>query len=409
VKRPRRQLSLLGEPTAQPRIDRGVLTTPEIDRLLSGSYMAMLDRAQPGQSIEQLFAPVAIGVSGGKDSCALAFATVEHLDAVGHRGPRILIHSDLGRVEWKDSAPTCARLADRLGLELVTVRREAGDMMDRWLVRWRNNVARYQALSCVCLILPWSTASMRFCTSEMKTAIICRELVRRWPGRTILSACGIRREESTRREKAPIAKVQAKLTSATNRTSGIDWNPILDWTVGDVLAFLAARGFPLHEAYTRFGSSRVSCAFCVLASQGDIAASANCPDNADIYREMVDLEIVSSFSLQSNTWLGDVAPHLLTEEQRAGLADAKQRAARREAIEARIPKHLRYMKGWPTCVPSRDEAELLAETRRNVAAVMRFTGMRCLDADSVIERYEELIAAKAARGGEDVADEAEAA
>lgn len=391
MSRPRRQLSLLGEPIAAPRIDRGVITTREVDTMIAAA------------------APVAIGVSGGKDSCALAFATIEHLDAVGHRGPRILIHSDLGRVEWKDSAPTCQRLADRLGLELVTVRREAGDMMDRWLVRWANNVERYEALSCVRLILPWSTASMRFCTSELKTAIICRELVRRWPGRTILSACGIRREESAKRRQAPIAKAQPKLTSAPRRTTGIDWHPILDWTIGDVLAFLAARGFPLHEAYTRFGSSRVSCAFCVLASQGDIAASASCPDNADIYREMVDLEIVSSFSLQSNAWLGDVAPQLLSEEQRAGMADAKQRAARREAIEARIPKHLLYTKGWPTCVPTRDEAELLADVRRAVADLMRFTSMRCLDADGVIARYAELLEAKAARGGDVDDEETEAA
>ena len=37
--------------------------------------------------------PVAIGVSGGKDSCAVAFATVEHLDQIGHQGKRILIQA----------------------------------------------------------------------------------------------------------------------------------------------------------------------------------------------------------------------------------------------------------------------------------------------------------------------------
>ena len=171
--------------------------------------------------------PVAIGVSGGKDSSALAFATVEHLDAIGHRGPRVLIHSDLGRVEWTESGPTCARLAERLGVELITVRRGAGDMMDRWLTRWANNVERYAELSCVKLILPWSTPSMRFCTSELKTAIICRELTRRFPGTTILSASGIRRQESPGRAKAPIAKAQPKLSSVTHRTKGLRW-------VGDV-------------------------------------------------------------------------------------------------------------------------------------------------------------------------------
>ena len=46
-------------------------------------------------------AAVAIGVSGGKDSRACAIAVNEHLDRITHRGPQILIHADLGRVEWR--------------------------------------------------------------------------------------------------------------------------------------------------------------------------------------------------------------------------------------------------------------------------------------------------------------------
>lgn len=41
------------------------------------------------------------GVSGGKDSDACALATAAYLDQVGHRGPRLLIHADLGSVEWE--------------------------------------------------------------------------------------------------------------------------------------------------------------------------------------------------------------------------------------------------------------------------------------------------------------------
>jgi hypothetical protein len=38
-------------------------------------------------------------------------------------------------------------------------------MLDRWEKRWQNNVSRYEDLSCVKVILPWSTPQMRFCTS----------------------------------------------------------------------------------------------------------------------------------------------------------------------------------------------------------------------------------------------------
>lgn len=358
------------------KTDRGVVTTSEVDALLAAG------------------APVAIGVSGGKDSCAGAIATVEHLDRIGHTGPRVLVHSDLGRVEWKQSITICEQLAARLGVELVVVRREAGDMMDRWLTRWSNNVERYADLSCVKVILPWSTPSMRFCTSELKVAIICRELVKRFPGQTIVNACGIRRAESSGRAKAPVAKAQPKLTSKTHRTTGIDWHPIIEWSTPDVFRFLAARGCELHEAYTVYNVSRVSCAFCIMQNEADMIASSSCPDNAAIYREMVDLEIESTFAFQGARWLGDVAPNLLTDEQRDGLRLAKERAAMRQTIEERVPDHLLYAKGWPTVMPTQAEAELLAEVRREVAAVLGLE-VACTTAEAVLARYAALMRLKA--------------
>lgn len=367
------------------RADRGVVTDATVDTLLAAN------------------APVAIGVSGGKDSCTLAFATVAHLDAIGHTGPRVLVHSDLGRVEWRDSLPTCERLADALGLELVVVRRKAGDMMDRWLTRWKNNVARYAELSCVKVILPWSTPSMRFCTSELKTAVIWAELARRFPGQTIVSAAGIRREESTNRAKAPISKSVGRFAKNRRGTRGLDWNPILEWTTRDVFAHLEANSFALHEGYTRYGMTRISCAFCIMGSVGDIAASASCPDNAAIYREMVELEIVSGFAFQGARWLGDVAPHLLTDVQRTELEIAKAIAARRAAIEAMIPAHLLYTAGWPTCMPTQAEAELLCAVRREVAALLGLA-VKYTEPAALLARYAELMAAKPAADDDDDAE-----
>jgi 3'-phosphoadenosine 5'-phosphosulfate sulfotransferase (PAPS reductase)/FAD synthetase len=349
-----------------------IATTPEITTLVEAG------------------APVAIGVSGGKDSTALAFATDAWLDHWGHTGPRILIHSDLGRVEWKASLPTCERLAERLRLPLIVVKRKRGDMMDRWLQRWRDNVARYAALECVKLILPWSTPAMRFCTSELKMAVICRDLVERFPGQTILSASGIRREESTQRAKAPVIKPQDKLASKTFQTTGYDWHPLLEWRLSDVLECHTRNDFPLHEAYTTYGSSRVSCAFCILGSRADLLASTTCPDNQDIYREMVDLEIASSFAFQESGWLGDVAPQLLSAEQLAGLVSAKRRAAIRSHAEVQIPPHLLYTKGWPLWLPTQAEAELLCSVRRTVAEAMNLD-VAYTEPAELLGRYEELI------------------
>jgi 3'-phosphoadenosine 5'-phosphosulfate sulfotransferase (PAPS reductase)/FAD synthetase len=82
--------------------------------------------------------PVAIGVSGGKDSSALAVRTMSFLDELSHAGPRVLIHSDLGRIEWQRSLSLCEDLADRLRVELIVVRRRRGDLLQRWRQRWAD-------------------------------------------------------------------------------------------------------------------------------------------------------------------------------------------------------------------------------------------------------------------------------
>lgn len=340
-------------------------------------------------SLLQRNAPVALGVSGGKDSGAMSLAVNSYLDEIGYRGPRILIHSDLGRVEWRESLPMCQRLADRLGLELVVVRRQAGDLLDRWKVRWQNNCQRYANLEIVRLILPWSTPSMLFCRSELKAAIICRELIQRFPKQAIISGTGIRREESTTRANAPISVPQARLTNTAHQTSGIDWHPIAAWSLEQVLAYHQLRQFPLHEGYA-MGMSRISCAFCILGNAGDLAVSAACLDNQDLYRELVDIEIYSSFSFQSNHWLGDIAPWLLTEKQLHGIAEAKRRAAIRKEAEARIPRHLWYVKGRPIVMPTQAEARLLSEVRSIVADTLEIN-ISYREPETILMRYAELM------------------
>jgi 3'-phosphoadenosine 5'-phosphosulfate sulfotransferase (PAPS reductase)/FAD synthetase len=343
-------------------------------------------------------APVAIGASGGGDSDVTGFEVMRYLDSVGHSGPRLLIHSDLGRVEWRNSLPQCERLAHRLGVELVVVRRGAGDLMDRWLQRWRKSCERYAALECVKVILPWSTPKMRFCTSELKTDLICRYLVGRFPGQTIISAAGLRRDESPNRAKSPTLAVQTKLTSKTHETNGYNWHPLLAWTKQQVFDYHTFVDFPLHPAYTQYQTTRVSCCFCILGSLHDLIASATCPENHDIYREMVDLEIASSFSFQSGQWLGDVAPHLLDSHQIAGLKLAKWRAAHRDSIEQQIPDHLLYEKNvWPKVMPTRAEAVLLGKIRQRVAEIMQFS-IQYTDPDEILSRYEELMAEKVRKG-----------
>src|SRR5258708_9591154 len=165
-------------------------------------------------TIEELLrkqSPVALSLSGGIDGATAAAYVFQDLKEKGYRGPIIGIHSHLGRVEHTDSQPQCQRLCDHLGIELVIVEREKGDMMDRWLQRWQDNLTRFTQLLCVKLILPWSTASMRFCSSELKASIICRYLISRFIQLDILNVLGIRLDESPNRATAPICAPQPKL------------------------------------------------------------------------------------------------------------------------------------------------------------------------------------------------------
>lgn len=367
---------------------------PVVDAVRAGSDPGVASTELVTDAVHK-GASVAIVVSGGKDSSGVAFRTIEYLDAIGHHGPRLLIHSDLGRVEWRQSLPICEQLSQRLGVELVVVRRQQGDLLDRLRQRWSDNVRRYAELSCVRLILPWPSARMRFCTGELKVAVICRELVRRFPGKTILPISGIRREESGSRAKAPIAEVQPKLSTVRRQTAGFNWHPIIHWRKSDVLSYLQRKGFALHEAYREYGSSRVSCAFCILSSQADLVAAARCTSNTDVYCELVRLEVASTFSFQSTRWLADVAPHLLAPALREGIGDAKRRASIRETAEARIPHGLLYVKGWPTRIPTIAEAEILAEVRRAVAGAVGIE-IGFTTADSIRSRYEYLLSMKTA-------------
>lgn len=332
-------------------------------------------------------AAVAIGVSGGKDSHAAAVATVRYLDQIGHEGPRMLIHSDLGIVEWNDSLPMCERLAAHLGIELVIVRRKAGGLMERWEARWESSRFRYETLSTVTLVPCWSTPAMRFCTSELKTQVIVPELKRRFKGPAIVNVTGIRRAESAQRAKAMIAE-----PNADGRIW--NWRPIVDWSEQQVFDYIDGSGLPPHPAYRQFGMSRVSCRFCIMSNGVDLQAAARQPESLQLYRRMVDLESRSSFAFQGARWLGDIAPALLDADARAALDKAKGIAAARASAEKRITKPMLYVGGWPTRMLTDSEADLLADVRQEVSALLGFEP-KFVDRDTIHGRYAELLQQKA--------------
>jgi 3'-phosphoadenosine 5'-phosphosulfate sulfotransferase (PAPS reductase)/FAD synthetase len=335
-------------------------------------------------------APVVVGVSGGKDSFAVAIALAAELRSYG--GPKVLIHSDLGSVEWLDSWPACERLAEAIGWELVKTQRPAGGMMERWESRWAANVRRYQELSCVKLILPWSTPSMRFCTSELKTDPITAWIKRRFGRHTpVVSVTGVRGEESSQRAKQPVCSGGgAKLPPGS-----VSWRPIHSWRLQDVWDTIQSSGIEAHEAYGKFGNTRVSCRWCIMSSEADLVASLRDPAGHEIFRRMCELELTSAFGFQAK-WLTSLAPHLV-ENGGARLFTAMQTFDRRRAAESWLPKHLEFTKGWPHVMPTVAEAEQMAVMRSEISRLYGWgEEMRCVTADTIRARYKHLLDTKPA-------------
>lgn len=259
-------------------------------------------------------AALAISISGGKDSQAMALALVALHRERGWKGEVFAIHADLGRIEWPESAAHVERIAELAGIELVVVRRKDGrDMLDHW--RARGDRMRSQGKQA----RPWSDSKNRFCTSDMKRDPIDAYL-RRFTN--VVCAVGIRAQESAGRAKQPEWATRRIDNSVR---SALTWHPILAWTITDVLAQCghswwdmrqrqlayadgrtaqALDGWALHPAYV-YGNDRLSCQFCVLGSLNDLRNGAQ--HRPELLAELVGMEREYGFTFKTDRSLASLA------------------------------------------------------------------------------------------------------
>lgn len=212
---------------------------------------------------------ILISSSGGKDSQAQLDYLVTLADSQGiSRDRLIVVHADLGRVEWKGTAELAERQAKHYGLRFEKVSRQE-DLLTQIEKRGM-----------------FPDSARRYCTSDHKRDQVGKLITRlhRESGKKefkVLSAMGIRADESTARAKKTPFQKDAR-SSTQSRHVDI-WFPIFDWSEKDVWARIEASGVEHHEAYD-LGMSRLSCVFCVFAKKCDlqIAAKAN-PELLDEY------------------------------------------------------------------------------------------------------------------------------
>ncbi|KAA1053783.1 phosphoadenosine phosphosulfate reductase family protein [Azospirillum argentinense] len=275
-------------------------------------------------------AALALSISGGKDSQAMLNLLTRHPQRSLWSGKMLVLHADLGRMEWRETAATVERQAHDAGLELVVVSRPKGDLLERMKSEMRRTAPEGKPF--------WPTATKRYCTAEAKRDQLVK--VHRRLGGVVIAAQGIRAEESPRRAKAQVVTVERRATSKRIRDLSpaealaerkpeerlvLNWLPIFGVLIADVwaacdtsvfeleqrralyrayretgdAALLAAAldGWTAHAAYV-FGSSRLSCALCVLASRQDLETGAI--HNPALFAELLAMERESGFSFQPN-------------------------------------------------------------------------------------------------------------
>jgi len=177
--------------------------------------------------------------SGGKDSQAMLAALV----AAGLKDKCVIIHSDLGEMEWEPMHNWIEK--NSFGIEVVVIKPE---------LNFFELCKKYKRLP---------SGLARFCTSELKTNPI-NKWIKRYCAEhgltNVVSALGLRAEESPlRAKKQPVVRGKA----STRAVTITEWLPILDYKLADVWATIAAAGQVPHPVYAK-GFSRLSCVFCVF-------------------------------------------------------------------------------------------------------------------------------------------------
>ena len=231
-----------------------------------------------GEPEMALYDLILINSSAGKDSQAMLTHLVGLADSQGvPRSKLVVIHCDLGRVEWEGTAELAEEQAKHYGLRFIKVSRAQGDLLQQ--VEERGM---------------WPDSARRFCTSDHKRSQVYKALtglvreVQAVVGKRpvlVLNCLGLRADESPARAKKHAYVVDAMASNGKRAVH--TWLPIHDWTEAKVWETIKASGVRYHRAYT-LGMPRLSCCFCILASRDALLIAGK--HNPELLNEYVRVE-----------------------------------------------------------------------------------------------------------------------
>jgi len=227
---------------------------------------------------------VLVNSSAGKDSQASLDYVVAECDTLGIPRERIVVvHADLGAMEWEGTRELAEEQAARYGLRFVAVsRRTAAGVAQTLLEQVRERGK-------------WPASKQRYCTSDHKRAPIRRAMTmlaketRAAKGKhhvcVIVNVMGLRAEESAGRAAKPAWEYAEDASNGVR--SVYNWLPIHGWTEAQVWERVKASGVRHHRAYD-LGMPRLSCCFCIFASREALIIAGH--HNRGLLKQYADTE-----------------------------------------------------------------------------------------------------------------------
>jgi len=194
--------------------------------------------------------------SGGKDSQAMYLL----LRGLVPREQLVIVHADLGRVEWAGAVEHIRATTAGEPLHVCRARRDLLQMVEERGM--------------------FPSPEQRQCTSDLKRGPITKVIrhltyARKAAGHPawhlVVNCQGLRAEESTKRKKMDPFKFD-KTNSKAGR-EWYEWLAVHAWTEQEVFGRIAAAGQRPHIVY-QMGMRRFSCVFCIYAREEDLRRAA---------------------------------------------------------------------------------------------------------------------------------------
>lgn len=205
-----------------------------------------------------------INHSGGKDSQAMYLLLSQNISAE----QIVVIYAHLPRVTWPGTEEHIRATIGDSEFHVVQSKKTFMEMVD------------HRGM--------WPSPSNRQCTSDLKRGPIekkIKEICNTRGFNRVINCMGLRAEESPGRAKKEMwRRVESKCNS---RREWYEWLPIHDWPVEQVFGFIKANSQDPHWAYSA-GMTRLSCCFCIMASEHDIKTAARLMP--ELYAEYVAKE-----------------------------------------------------------------------------------------------------------------------